>query len=63
MTPIDAERIVEVPLAAWRDVGGSKLHTLPAARSLLALAGVRRRVTAREKVRRVASGGAAVGGR
>lgn len=63
VTPIDAERIVEVPLAAWRDVGGSKLHTLPAARSLLALAGVRRRVTAREKVRRVASGGAAVGGR
>ena len=63
VTPIGADRIVEVPLTAWRDVGGSKLHTLPAARSLIALAGVRRRVTAREKVRRVASDGAAVAGR
>jgi glycosyltransferase involved in cell wall biosynthesis len=57
--PIDAERIVEVPLTEWRDVGGSKLHTVPAARSLLALAGVRRRVAAREKVRRAVSGDAA----
>jgi glycosyltransferase involved in cell wall biosynthesis len=63
VAPIDADRIVEVPLNAWRDVGGSKLHMLPAARSLIALAGVRRRVTAREKVRRAASGGAAVADR
>jgi hypothetical protein len=32
VAPIDADRIVEVPLNAWRDVGGSKLHMLPAAR-------------------------------
>jgi glycosyltransferase involved in cell wall biosynthesis len=47
--PIDAERIIEVPLTEWRDVGGSKLRTLPAARSLLALAGVRRRIAARDR--------------
>ena len=61
--PIDPDQIVEVPLTEWRDVGGSKLHTLPAARSLLALAGVRRRVAARDKVRRAASGDAAGAGR
>ena len=61
--PIDAEQIVEVPLTAWRDVGGSKLHTLPAARSLLALAGVRRRVVSRERLKRAASGDAAGAGR
>lgn len=37
-------RIVEVPLREWRDVGGSKLGLGGAARSLLALYGVRRRV-------------------
>ena len=57
--PIDADQIVEVPLTEWHDVRGSKLHALPAARSLLALAGVRRRMAAREKVRRAALDGAA----
>jgi hypothetical protein len=61
--PISAEQIVEVPLTAWRDVGGSKLHLLPAARSLLALAGVRRRASARTRFRHGASGGAAAAGR
>jgi glycosyltransferase involved in cell wall biosynthesis len=61
--PIGAAQIVEVPLTEWRDVGGSKLHTLPAARSLLALAGVWRRVAARDKVTRAVSGGAAGAGR
>jgi hypothetical protein len=36
--------IIEVPLRQWRDVGGSKLRLADAARSFLALFGVRRRV-------------------
>jgi glycosyltransferase involved in cell wall biosynthesis len=44
--PVLAEHIVEVPLREWRDVGGSKLHAVSAARSVLALAGVRRRISA-----------------
>lgn len=58
--PVVPDQIIEVPLTEWRDVGGSKLHLLPAARSLLALAGVRRRVTARRDVT-PASGGDADG--
>ncbi|HZB40553.1 MAG TPA: glycosyltransferase [Ilumatobacter sp.] len=59
LLPIGAGQIVEVPLREWHDVGGSKLHTLPAARSLLALAGVRRRIAARRTVTRAVAGGAA----
>jgi dolichyl-phosphate beta-glucosyltransferase len=61
VAPISSAQIVEIPLTEWRDVGGSKLHVIPAARSLLALAGVRRRVVARDKIRRamVDDGGAA----
>jgi glycosyltransferase involved in cell wall biosynthesis len=47
LVPISADQIVEVPLTEWRDVGGSKLQMVPATRSVLALAGVRRR--ARER--------------
>jgi len=63
VAPIDADRLVEVPLTAWRDVSGSKLHTVPAARSLVALLGVRRRVAERERVRHAAGGDAAAAGR
>jgi glycosyltransferase involved in cell wall biosynthesis len=47
LTPVGADQVVEVPLREWRDVGGSKLHATSAARSLAALAGVRRRVASR----------------
>lgn len=50
VAPVGTDQLVEVPLTEWRDVGGSKLHLVPAARSLLALAGVRRRVAARRTV-------------
>ena len=59
VSPMGADQIVEVPLTEWRDVGGSKLHMVPAARSLIALAGVRRRVAARRALRTASSGGAA----
>lgn len=45
--PVAPERLVEMPLREWRDVGGSKLNPAGAARALLALAGVRRRMRAR----------------
>jgi dolichyl-phosphate beta-glucosyltransferase len=45
--PISADQIVEMPLTEWRDVAGSKLHLVPAGRSLLALTGIRRRARAR----------------
>jgi dolichyl-phosphate beta-glucosyltransferase len=44
---VGAGQIVEVPLTEWRDVAGSKLRPTSAARSMLALAGVRRRIGAR----------------
>lgn len=49
VTAVEADRILEVPLSEWRDVGGSKLRLVPASRSLIALAGVRRRVAARQR--------------
>ena len=55
---VEPDRIREMPLNEWRDVGGSKLRIVPATRSLLALAGVRRRVAARQRVRRASAGGA-----
>jgi len=61
--PVAPDQIVEVPLTEWRDVGGSKLHMIPAGRSLVALAGVRRRVAARRKLTPASSGGAAEAGR
>jgi dolichyl-phosphate beta-glucosyltransferase len=61
--PVAADQLVEVPLREWRDVGGSKLRTLPAARSLVALAGVRRRIAARRNVRRAVVADAAGAGR
>jgi dolichyl-phosphate beta-glucosyltransferase len=45
--PVRPDQLVEVPLREWRDVGGSKLRPTSAVRSLLALAGVRRRAGAR----------------
>jgi dolichyl-phosphate beta-glucosyltransferase len=45
--PVRPDQLVEVPLREWRDVGGSKLRPASAARSLVALAGVRRRMRAR----------------
>jgi glycosyltransferase involved in cell wall biosynthesis len=63
LPPIGPDQILEVPLVEWRDVGGSKLRTLAAARSLLALAGVRRRVVARDRLRPDARGGADAAGR
>lgn len=53
---VGASRIVEVPLTEWRDVGGSKLRLVPAARSALALGGVRRRVIARRRLSRASVG-------
>jgi glycosyltransferase involved in cell wall biosynthesis len=61
VAPIGPDQILEVPLTEWRDVGGSKLHPLPAARSMLALAGVRRRIAARRNVRPAGDAGAADG--
>ena len=54
--PVGTDQIVELPLTEWRDVGGSKLHLLPAARSLLALAAVHRRLASRRKVMPASSG-------
>lgn len=42
--PLTTDQLVEMPLREWRDVGGSKLDPLSAARALTALAGVRRRI-------------------
>ena len=44
---VAAGQIVEVPLTEWKDVGGSKLRPTSAARSMMALAGVRRRIRVR----------------
>jgi hypothetical protein len=63
VAPVGADQIVEVPLTEWRDVGGSKLHVLPATRSLLALAGIRRRVAGRRKLSPASGGGAGEAGR
>ena len=60
---VGSDRIVEVPLTEWHDVGGSKLRLVPATRSLLALAGIRRRVAARQRVTRASGGGAAASDR
>jgi dolichyl-phosphate beta-glucosyltransferase len=46
---VGADAIVEVPLRAWRDVGGSKLDPLGSFRATLALAGVRRRIRRRTR--------------
>ncbi|HWL43526.1 MAG TPA: glycosyltransferase [Ilumatobacter sp.] len=45
--PVGADQLVEMPLREWSDVGGSKLRPTAAARSLIALAGVRRRMRLR----------------
>ena len=50
LDPVGADQIVEVPLREWRDIGGSKLHATAAARSLVALAGVRRRIGGRRPI-------------
>mgnify|MGYP003548776828 CR=1 FL=1 len=47
VTPLPPDRILEVPLHEWRDVGGSKRRPLAAARAAVALAGVRRRTARR----------------
>jgi dolichyl-phosphate beta-glucosyltransferase len=41
---VGVDQIVEVPLRTWTDVGGSKLRPTSSARSVAALAGVRRRM-------------------
>jgi dolichyl-phosphate beta-glucosyltransferase len=45
--PVRPDQLVEVPLREWRDVRGSKLRPTSAARSLLALVGVRHRMRTR----------------
>jgi hypothetical protein len=45
--PLSADAIVEVPLRAWRDVGGSKVTPVASVRAVLALWGVRRRISGR----------------
>lgn len=47
VSPTPATAIVEVPLRAWRDVGGSKLRAGASVRSALALFGVRRGIARR----------------
>ncbi len=46
---VSVDQIVEVPLRTWKDVGGSKLRATSSARSVLALAGVRRRMRRRSR--------------
>jgi dolichyl-phosphate beta-glucosyltransferase len=49
IAPVGVDQIVEVPLRTWKDVGGSKLRPASSARSVLALAGVRRRMRRRSR--------------
>lgn len=45
--PLTADAVVEVPLRAWRDVAGSKVKPVASVRAVLALWGVRRRISER----------------
>lgn len=49
--PLTADAIVEVPLRSWRDVAGSKVKPVASMRAVLALWGVRRRISARSGAR------------